>query len=335
MNSILHAPILLKPIYKEYLWGGNRLIREYHRPLAPGIYAESWEIADCPDGRTRILNGPDAGATLSEAIARYGADLLGSGRTEIRFPLMVKIIDAHETLSVQVHPDDASAAQYGGQAKSEMWYVLSTTPDACIYSGFLPGVGLADFEKARLAGQIPDLLQRFPARPGMVFSTPGGRVHAIGAGCLLLEVQQDSNTTYRLYDWNRLDKRGTPRPLHLKRALQVIDWKQTDNPVAPIQPAIAQTAGHSIRRLLDSPHFHLEEWSVPSTCSILHDSRSFLILFAVNGDVDIRTSGKLRTILRRGSTCLIPAALDAFTLQPAESQNNPVQLLVARQPTNS
>ena len=332
MDSTLHMPILLQPVYKEYIWGGDRLIHEFHRRLNAGIYAEAWEISDHPDGRTRIINGPDAGATLSEAIARRGTELLGKGRTDKSFPLLVKIIDARETLSVQVHPDDASAARVGGEAKSEMWYVLSATPDAHIYSGFRPGVTRADFEKARAAGAIPSLLQRFPARPGMIFNTPGGRVHAIGAGCLLLEVQQDANTTYRLYDWDRLDRNGKPRALHLEKAFQVINWNHTGSPVTPIHPEIPQPAGHSVRLLLDDPHFHVEEWRISAPCQIEHDSRSFLILFPVNGDVRIRTPGQPAMILQHGTTCLLPAILNSFTLQPAKAGNGPVHLLVTRQP---
>ena len=332
MDSSFHMPILLQPVYKEYIWGGDRLIHEFHRRLNPGIYAEAWEIADHPDGRTRILNGPDAGATLSEAIARRGPDLLGRGRADASFPLLVKIIDARETLSVQVHPDDDTAARFGGEAKSEMWYVLSATPDAHIYSGFKPGIGPADFEKARAAGTIPALLQRFPARPGMVFNTPGGRVHAIGAGCLLLEVQQDANTTYRLYDWDRLDKSGKPRSLHVKQALQVINWNLTGSPVAPILSEELRPGGYAARLLLDDPHFHVEEWTISAACQVAHDSRSFLILFPVNGDVRIKTPGQPAMILQHGTTCLLPAILDSFTLQPAQAGNGPVRLLVARRP---
>jgi mannose-6-phosphate isomerase len=333
MDSTFHMPILLQPVYKEYIWGGDRLIHEFHRRLNAGIYAEAWEIADHPDGHTLIINGPDAGATLSEAIARRGPELLGKGRTNTTFPLMVKIIDARETLSVQVHPDDEAAIRFGGEAKSEMWVVLSATPDAHIYSGFRPGVTPADFEKARVAGIIPALLQRFPARPGMVFHTPGGRVHAIGAGCLLLEVQQDANTTYRLYDWDRLDKHGKPRPLHLQQALQVINWNLTGSPVTPIQPEIQQAAGHSVRRLLEDPHFHVEEWSISAPCKIEHDATSFRILFPINGDLRIRTPGQPAMILQHGTTCLLPAVLNRFTLQPAgDTASGPVRLLVTRQP---
>ena len=332
MDPRTYMPILLQPVYKEYIWGGDRLIHDFHRRLNPGIYAESWEIADHPDGRTRIINGPDAGATLGEAISRRGPALLGTRCTTPNFPLLVKIIDARETLSVQVHPDDAAAARHGGEAKSEMWYVLAATPDAHIYSGFQPGVTPADFEKARQSGAIPTLLQRFPARPGMVFNTPGGRVHAIGAGCLLLEVQQSANTTYRLYDWERLDKTGAARPLHIEPALQVINWQLTDNPIAPPRPPAAQPAGHSTRLLLNTPHFHIEEWTLSTPATIQHDSSSFLILFAVNGDLRIKTPGQPAMILQYGTTCLLPAIITTFTLQPAHPATDPVRLLVIRQP---
>ncbi len=325
-------PLLLQPVYKEYVWGGDRLIHEFRRRLHPGIYAEAWEIADHPDGHTRLINGPDAGATLSEAIARRGPELLGLGRTETTFPLMVKIIDARETLSVQVHPNDETAKRVGGEAKSEMWYVLSATPDAHIYSGFRPGVTPTDFERARTAGTIPALLQLFPARPGMVFSTPGGRVHAIGAGCVLLEVQQDANTTYRLYDWDRLDMDGKPRALHVDKALQVIDWAQTDSPVAPIQPEVRQPGGHTVRQLLHGHHFHVEEWTVSGPCQIERDARSFLILFPVANDLRIRTPGQPAMILQQGTTCLLPAILTSFALQPAAPDKVPVRLLAISRP---
>ncbi|HHX98250.1 MAG: type I phosphomannose isomerase catalytic subunit [Kiritimatiellia bacterium] len=332
MDPRTFMPILLQPVYKEYIWGGDRLIHDFRRRLNPGIYAESWEIADHPDGRTRIINGPDAGATLSEAIARRGPALLGTRCATPNFPLLVKLIDARETLSVQVHPDDAAAARHGGEAKSEMWYVLAATPDAHIYSGFKPGVTPRDFEKARQTGAIPALLQRYPARPGMIFNTPGGRVHAIGAGCLLLEVQQDANTTYRLYDWDRLDKTGAPRPLHIESALKVINWQLTDSPIAPPAPPTPHPAGHTTRLLLNTPHYHVEEWTLTTPATIQHNSESYLILFSVKGDLRIKTPGQPAMILQRGTTCLLPAIIHTFTLQPATPEDTPAHLLVIRQP---
>ena len=333
MESALHMPMLLEPVYKEYIWGGSRFLEEFHRRLNPGRYAESWEISDHPDGRTRIINGPAAGMTLGEAMARFGREISGGGAAGA-FPLLVKLIDARETLSVQVHPDDAGAAKYGGEAKSEMWYVLSATPDAHIYSGFLPGTRREDFERARKEGTIPSLLQRYPARPGMIFNTPGGRVHAIGAGCLLLEVQQDANTTYRLYDWDRVDARtGRPRALHLEKAMQVIHWDATQSPIAPILPDLPAGDGLSKRLLLDEPHFHVEEWTVGGNASVRFGDDRFHILFPVNGDLRVKTTGQPAMILECCSTCLLPAAIDAADLRPANDteETGAIRVLVIRE----
>ena len=331
MTASLHMPILLSPVYKDYVWGGTRFATDLHRRLLPGTYAESWEIADHPDGHTRIVNGPCAGMTLAEAIRAAGPELLGKNRAADRFPLMVKLIDACETLSVQVHPDDRTASLVGGEAKSEMWFVLAATPDAHIYSGFRPGVTPEAFAAARAAGTIPSLLQRFPARPGMVFHTPGGRVHAIGAGCLLLEVQQNSNTTYRLYDWDRLDRDGRPRPLHIEKALRVINWGLTSSPVAPVLPEIPVAPGFATREILSTPHFHVEEWILSDARTIPHDGSGFLILFPTDAPLRIRTPGQPAMILARNATCLLPAALTEFTLCP-DSPPSPVRVLAISLP---
>ncbi len=335
MDANRYMPILLQPVYKEYIWGGQRFMTEFHRKLLPGIYAESWEIADHPDGQTLIINGVDAGETLTEAIRRHGSELLGPGQICTHFPLLVKLIDAHETLSVQVHPDEAAAAQFGGEAKSEMWYVLAATPDAHIYSGFKEGVTAADVEHALQQGTVPSLLQRFRARPGMIFDTPGGRVHAIGSGCLLLEVQQDANTTYRLYDWDRIDRKtGQPRPLHVEQALQAINWDLTGSPVPPAQKPQEIQPGLKIRLLLDTPHFHVEEWTISGPCDMSHDGSGFRILFPVDGAIRIRTPGQPAMILQRATTCLMPAILNHAALQPAdEGAAAPVKMLVARCPS--
>ena len=330
-SSGLHMPILLDPVYKEYVWGGNRFETELHRRVLPGTIAESWEVADHPDGHTRILNGPFANLTLAEALRQDCEGLLGTGRRAERFPLMVKLIDARETLSVQVHPDDETAPLVGGEAKAEMWVVLEATPDAHIYSGFHPGVTPEVFEEARAKGTIPSLLQRYPARPGMVFYTPGGRVHAIGAGCLLLEVQQNSNTTYRIYDWDRLDRNGPPRPLHLAKALRVIRWDLSESPIAPVLPEVFLHDGMTSREILATPHFLVDEWRVEGPATHTLDGSGFVILFPTDADLRIRTPHQPAMILRKNATCLMPAALRSFDLRPADP-SRPTRVLSIRLP---
>lgn len=318
MPSLFQRPLFLEPVYKDYIWGGERLVTDFHRRLLPGRYAESWEIADHPDGCTRLVGGGGDGQSLSEVLAGHAEELLGAGHAgQMRFPLMVKVIDAKETLSVQVHPDDTTAPLVGGEAKTEMWIVLAATPDAHIYSGFHPGVTEADFREALARKTIPSLLQRYPARPGMVFYTPGGRVHAIGAGCLLLEVQQDANTTYRLYDWDRLGADGKPRPLHIDKAMQVIHWDDTASPVAPIQPELPLVPGAVCRQLLDSPYFHVEEWRLDGEAELSLVGDSFHILFPTDGPIRLKVPGEPAYILSRARTCLLPAACRKFSLRPA------------------
>ena len=333
MNAALHPPLRLQPVYKQYVWGGDRLIRDYHRPLPPGMYAESWEIADHPDGQTRLLNGPDSGATLAEAMARNGPEWLGTGAGETAFPLAVKIIDARESLSVQVHPNEAAAARGGGEPKSELWYVLAAAPEARIYSGFKPGVTARDFEQARARGGLASLFQCFTALPGMVFHTPGGRVHAIGAGCLLLEVQQNSNTTYRLFDWNRTGNAGAARPLHVGQALQVIDWSQNGSPLPPVPPAVKQPAGHAVRAWIDSPHFRFEEWLLPGPCAPAPDPAGFSIFFAVDSDLAVHAPPHPPVKFPRGSTCLLPAGVASYSIEPLRQGPGSDRVLVIRRPT--
>jgi mannose-6-phosphate isomerase len=213
-----------------------------------------------------------------------------------------------------------------------MWYVLAATPDAHIYSGFKAGVTPELFQQARQKKAIPELLQSFPARQGMVFSTPGGRVHAIGAGCLLLEIQQDANTTYRLYDWDRgAEASRIPRPLHVPQALEVIDWSLTESPIAAPGKPEARDSGYQSRLLLDTPHFHVEEWMMDNKSEVKHDGNSFYILFPLYSAVRIRVQGQPAMILPRATTCLIPAALTSFSIQPA-TEGETVRMLAIRQP---
>lgn len=331
MDPLLQTPLFFESAYKQYVWGGERFAKRLGRRLPNAAYAESWEISDHPDGITPILAGPLAGLSLSEAIRRAGPGLVGArAASEGRFPLLVKLIDAAETLSVQVHPDEAAAARFGGEAKSEMWVVLEATPDAHIYSGFRPGTDEAAVRRALAAGAVEDVLQRFPARPGMVFSTPGGRVHAIGAGCLLLEIQQDSNTTYRLDDWGRTDASGRARPLHVEEALRVVDWSATGSPVATPEPLPGLPEGLKGKRLLSDAHYVVDELSVSAPCWIENPSDGFWVLFSSAEGVRIRPEGEPAMRLPPFRACLIPAAMRRFRLSP--DGERPGRLFLAREP---
>lgn len=314
-------PLRFKPVYKDYLWGGQEIITKYQRAMPPGVYAESWELSDRLDGMSVVSNGTLAGKTFRELVQRFGANLMGTRATTLGFPLLIKLIDAREKLSVQVHPDDESARKFGGEAKTEMWHVLAAKPNAALYCGLQAGVDQKQFEQAIRMCQVDRLLQRFPVSAGDTFFVPGGRVHAIDAGCLIFEVQQNSNTTYRVYDWGRVGADGKPRPLHIQEALRVINWHDR---AAPQAQSVAMAHGCSkIERLLATPYFRIERIHLVDPCDWKNDGGTFNVFFVIAGKIQISCSG-VSEMLTPGSTCLVPAALAECSLDPADG---PVTLL--------
>ena len=314
-------PLRFQPTYKDYLWGGQEIVIKYQRAMPPGVYAESWEISDRLDGMSVVSNGPLAGKTFRELVQRFGPQLMGSHVTTIGFPLLVKLIDAREKLSVQVHPDDDAAKKFGGEAKTEMWYVLAAKPGAALYCGLKPGVDRKQFEQAIHMRQVEELLNRFPVSEGDTFFVPGGRVHAIDGGCLIFEVQQNSNTTYRVYDWGRVGTDGKPRPLHIQEALRVINWYDLTSPRA--QPTAVAHGCSKIERLLATPYFRIERIHLVDPCDCKNDGGTFNAFFVVSGKLQIDYAGGAE-LLTAGSTCLIPSALAECPLDPVEG---PVTLL--------
>ncbi len=307
-------PLLFQPAYQHYMWGGDEIIRRFHRNEPPGVYAESWEVSDRPEGMSVVRNGPLQGEELSSLIQRYGSELLGVDPPTDRFPLLIKLIDARETLSVQVHPDDETAQRYGGEAKTEMWYVLDAAPGACVYAGLKSGADEAAFRQGVEAQTLDALLEEVSVQAGDVVFMPGGRVHAIGAGSLLLEVQQNSNTTYRIYDWGRVGSDGTPRDLHLEQAIRVMRWQ--DNAPAKIVPRRLESAEPNERwELLACPLFRMERLTIRQPWSAAHDGRSFQILFAADAPLELE-AGDQTIQLPPGTTCLIPAAVTKYQLRP-------------------
>ncbi len=315
-------PLRFMPVYKDYLWGGQLIPQKYHRQAPPGVYAESWEISDRLDGMGVACNGPLAGATFRSLVQRFGQELMGTKSTTPAFPLLIKLIDAREKLSVQVHPDDESARKFGGEAKTEMWYVLDAQPGSALYCGLKPGVDRAKLEQAIRTRTVESLLNRIPVQAGDAVYVPGGRVHAIDAGCLIFEVQQNSNTTYRVYDWGRVGADGKPRPLHIAEALRVINWNDAGSP--KVQPTQLVAQGETrVERLINSPYFRVERYTLADPCNCHGDGSSFRIFFVMSGTLQLTLDGH-EEVLTPGSSCLVPAAVADCPLDPVDG---PVSLL--------
>ena len=305
-------PLMFKPVYKNYIWGGDRIARRYGRSLPPGIYAESWEITDRAEGINVVVNGSLAGKDIHELTQTYGIELLG--RPLERFPLLIKLIDSKEHLSVQVHPDEAAAKAVGGEAKAEMWYVLDADPGAEVFVGFQPGVNEARFREALAAGRVGDLLKHVSVHQGDIIYIPGGCVHTIGAGGLILEVQQNSDTTYRVFDWDRVGLDGKPRELHIEQAMKVIHWQGcTATPPLPAAPAEAPLKGGLIVERLRTPHFRFEELAVTGMLDCPLNTHSFHALFLEKGLVRIK-SGSVLVDVTPGTTILMPDCLKKYEM---------------------
>lgn len=323
-------PLTFLPIYQSYIWGGQRIAELYRRLNPPPVCAESWELSDRPEGLSRIANGPWQGRTFHDLIQTYPREILGADTPPRRFPLLVKLIDAAQRLSLQVHPDDASAAGIGGEPKSEIWIILAATPTAYVYSGFKEPVTPDTFRAALSARKLPDLLHRIAVQPGDALFIPGGRVHAIGEGCLLYEIQQNSNTTFRVHDWDRVGPDGRPRALHLDQALKVIRWNDTASGLIR-----NPSAGSSESRLIfDCPLFRVDQFGVREDFDLAPHPDGFQILFVETGALVFEDANGDTTPAARGSSWLIPARLERLRLR-ARSADEPVRLLRVTVPRGS
>jgi mannose-6-phosphate isomerase len=213
-------PLTFQPVFKRYLWGGRRLGTVLGKPIGDGDdYAESWEVADHEHGQSIVANGPLAGTALHELVISRGRELLGRHAPQPRFPLLFKFLDCQRDLSLQVHPSDAAAARLDPPdlGKTEAWVILDARPGSRVFAGLKQGCDPASLEGAVRTGRVDQCLHSFEAHPGQCIFIPAGTVHALGAGLLVAEIQQASDTTYRLYDWGRLGPDGQPRKLHIDR----------------------------------------------------------------------------------------------------------------------
>ncbi len=303
------ATFAFEPIVVPKPWGGRRLAEFGKHFPTDGPYGESWEIADVPSehmttgvaGRTRVLDGPDAGATLRELIARYGPDLMGSARPTPAgdFPLLVKLLDAHQPLSVQVHPTaDYVARHPGAVLKTESWYVVAAEPGAVVFKGLRPGVTRQDLVASAGTPEVIDLLESVPAHPGDTHHLPAGIVHALGAGVLVAEVQTPSDTTFRLYDW----RHEYDRP------------ERTLHPAAAADAAVVEARGHGPleevgwegrRRLVVTDDYSIVEHRPPFGSRGLPDDELRIVMMVAGSGVLRWNEGERE--LSAGDTVLVPA----------------------------
>jgi len=283
--------------------------RLYKKKLPAGKpIGESWEISDRPGDASVIANGPLAGKNLRWLMENHRAELLGGAKpaAENRFPLLCKILDAREKLSLQVHPPAGKAAGLKGEPKTEMWFIADAAPGAELYAGLKCGVTRAEFEKKVETGEVAECFHRVPVRTGDAMFLPSGRVHAIGAGLVIFEIQQNSDTTYRVFDWNRVGLDGKPRELHVAQSLASIDFND-------FEPALIQSrpTGNDvkIRPLVNDPAFNVEALEMKSGAGMILKPRKLQIVAATGGQVEIK-GGSTSVKLSAGQFSLIPASLE-------------------------
>jgi len=318
-------PLVFEPLFRSYLWGGRRLSTKLGKNLpSEGIWAESWEIVDHPQGQSVVQGGPWDGWSLGKLLSEHRQAILGepvkapiselSGAAHLdRFPLLLKYLDCQNVLSVQVHPDDAYGLRMATPdlGKTEAWYIVDAQPGAILYGGLKEGVTREDLSEAIRAGQTEACLHAISPNAGDCIFIPAGTVHALGAGLVVAEVQQASDCTFRLYDWNRLDASGNARPLHVQQALEVIDFER--GPVDRVMPIPMQSPG--MQELVACDKFRLIRFDQPSshtlelsTCRIVTVPRGSARISTQYGNVE----------LNAGQSALIPQACSEAQLLVGE-----------------
>jgi mannose-6-phosphate isomerase len=307
------TPLTFEPIFMERIWGGRRLESEFGKKLPPQkVIGESWEIVDRPEAQSIVRNGPLHGKTLHELWTQHRDEIFGEVPDAPRFPLLLKLLDAHDKLSLQVHPPEEVASRLGGEPKNEFWYVAAAVPGAELYLGFREPITRDQLEKALRDGTAADYVHKIRVKSGDAVFLPSGRLHALGGGNLIIEIQQNSDTTYRVFDWNRVDDTGKQRQLHIDQALQCIDF-------GDVRPPLLQAKGEL---LLRNDLFEIQKWNLDSS-RVIASRGLFAIVCCLTGslqcaDVDLKPGGFL----------LVPASLPNGRLEPQRKETSLLRITI-------
>jgi mannose-6-phosphate isomerase len=310
-------PLKFQPILKDKIWGGSKLKTVLNKDFSPLPNAgESWEISGVEGDISVVSNGNLAGNDLEELIEVYMGDLVGDkvyDQFGMEFPLLIKFIDANDVLSIQVHPDDElSKERHNAFGKTEMWYVIEADKGSELIVGFNQEVDKAKYVAKLEEGKLEEILNNEPVKKGSCFFIPAGRVHAIGKGILLAEIQQTSDVTYRMYDWNRTDDQGNPRELHTELAVDAIDYSFEKKYRTDYETEINQT-----KELVRCPYFTTNTLEFDKQIEKDYSQLdSFVIYMCLDGDFTIESEDGITTEVAKGETVLIPAALENVILFP-------------------
>lgn len=299
-------PLLLKPPIKDYLWGGTKLKTEYGYDTDKDIAAEAWVLSCHKDGSDVVINGELAGKTLPQVLDIWGKEAIGEKAAEFSyFPILIKLIDAKQKLSVQVHPDDEYALKVEGEyGKTEMWYVVDCDEDAQLIYGFLDDISKEEFERRIKDNTLTDICNFVPVNKGDVFFISAGTLHAIGEGILIAEVQQNSNTTYRVSDYGRLGADGKPRELHIEKALDVTECKKPSIPYGQVGE-VTKIGNNTKRELASCDLFKADILNLEETYEIC-EKDSFVSLVVLDGELTVKWDSN-EIFAKKGDSIFVPA----------------------------
>jgi mannose-6-phosphate isomerase len=311
----LTQALVFEPIFMERVWGGRRLESFYGKRLPPAVpIGESWEIVDRPEAQSVVHNGPFRGATLHELWLEHREEIFGQVRDSLRFPLLVKLLDSQENLSVQVHPPKAVAPRLDGESKTEFWYITNAAPNARVYAGVSKGVTRESFLKALDHGSVEEQLHAIEVATGDGVFLPSGRIHALGAGNVLVEIQENSDTTYRIYDWAREKEGPSGRQMRIAEAMQCVDFDD-------VEPPLSRPRGETLE---SNEFFDVRKWELTAARDVAPPGE-FAIVVCLTGGIEC-TGMRFKP----GNFFLVPALATNRELKPAETGTTLLRITIPR-----